>query len=456
MAIHIANLAMDPEQPRPPLTTPLSVPVSTFSTYKPTTFQPTCTHLTMTRVYDLDLTYREHLIVDALGKKQVVTFDGLGSVLCDGVSSGLRSPERRANKLSFLEEITAEQLSTYSPSQVATILKQRDNLLSLVSQEQQASGKAQHLYCPSGSSRRNSSASPDFGCLVPSDSRPWVPRKEDECQAKYCHRCRPSCEPRTYLSLDGIMNGEIPPTVATGFGFHRLGTRPVVDVRFVKDIGLRPVPLPRVEPHIYSSSPSSQSTWTLSDILEDQIGESDFVDSEPCLEPGEGSTMDSAISTAPQGNSFKQHRPAFTPPSTPVNWTGIARQENGTLNFEQCPFVCDGRSPESLKTNDRVRRRVIESIAGIMDQEPDKDEMEKFQSICSFRPATQSILLGASLASLAPQMSGDNDDQRGITPMMMEELEEGRFHDDPLNVRDGVAILEESIELGVPDFITKM
>ncbi|KAI0971785.1 hypothetical protein F4678DRAFT_461151 [Xylaria arbuscula] len=441
-------MAMDPDQPRPPSTAPLSVPVSTFSTYKPTTFQPTCTHLTMTRIYDLDLTYREHLIVDALGKKQVVTFDSLGTVLCDVVSPGLRSPERRANKLSFLEEITAEQLSTYSPSQVVTILKQRDNLLSRISQQHQASGKAQHLYRPSGSYRRDSSAPPAFGCPVPSDSKPWVPRKDEECQAKYCHRCRPSCEPRTYLSLDGIMNGEIPPTAATGFGFHRLGTRPVVDAKYVKDIGLRPVPLPRAGPHIYSSSPSSQSTWTLSDVLEDQIVESDFVGSEPCLESGEGSTIDSSISTAPQANSFKQHRPAFTPPSTPVSWTGMARQENGTLNFEQCP-------PESLKTNDQARRRVIESIAGLMDQELDKDEIEEFQSICSFRLATQSVLLGARLNSLTPQVSGENGDQRDITPMMMEELEEGRFHHDPLNVRDGVAILEESIELGVPDFITK-
>ncbi|KAI3343990.1 hypothetical protein F4824DRAFT_494246 [Ustulina deusta] len=447
---------MDPQHPPSSAAagTPPSVPVSIYSTYRPQTFQPTCTHLTMTRVCTQD---REHLIVDALEKNQAVSFDFLGAVFSSEIRPGPRSPEKRANKLSFFEEITAEQMKTYSPSQVATILQQRDKLLDVVSQQHEASGKAQHLYYPSGSYRRNSlKPPPGFSYSAPTDMKPWVPRDDEECQAKYCHHCRPSCELRSYLSLDGIINGEIPPTAATGFGFHRIRTRPVVNASVMREIGLRPVPWPRAESHIYPSSPSSQSTWSLSDIIEDQILESDYVDTEPYLESGEGSTIDSAISTPSQVNVFEQPRPAFTPPSTPVSWTGIVRQDNGSMNFEHCPFVCDGRSPESLKTNSHVRHQVIRSIASLMDQNLDEDEIEEFQSICSFKPANQSILLGASLASIAPRMSGEDSGQGGITPMRIEELEDGRFHHDPLDVGDGIAVLEESIELEVPDVITKM
>ncbi|KAI1282530.1 hypothetical protein F5Y07DRAFT_411017 [Xylaria sp. FL0933] len=441
---------MDPQQSPPPSSSVVSVPppapLSIYSTYKPQTFQPTCTHLTMTRLCTQD---REHLTVDALGKKQEVSFDELGSALSNVVSPGARSPERRANKLSFFEEVTDTQMRTYSPSQVATILQQRENLLGVLSKQHQSSSKERHLYCPSGSSRGDSLQSAlGLGSPASSNTKPWVPQKDEECQQKYCHTCRPSCEPRSYLSLNGIANGEIPPTAAIGFGFHQIGTRPVVNAEVVKNIGLRPVPWPRAESHVYSPSASSQSTWSLSDIIEGQILETNYVESEPNLDLGEGSTIDSVISTPSQVNSFEQPRPAFTPPSTPVSWTGISRQDNGTVDFQHSPFVCDGRSPESLKTNSQVRRQVVESIAGLMHQDLAEDEVEEFQSICSFKREDQSKSLGASLDS--------NNIQRGITPMMLEELEDGRFHHDPLDVGDGIAVLEESVELGVPDVITKV
>ena len=45
--------------------------------------------------------------------------------------------------------------------------------------------------------------------------------------------------------------------------------------------------------------------------------------------------------------------------------------------------------------------------------------------------------------------------QGSSSPMMEEELEEGCFHETPLEVDHGVAVLEESVELGVPDVITQ-
>ena len=59
---------------------------------------------------------------------------------------------------------------------------------------------------------------------------------------KICPFCRPSAADRAYLSLNAVANGEIPPTAATGFGFHLLGERPVVDANVVRNIGLRSAP----------------------------------------------------------------------------------------------------------------------------------------------------------------------------------------------------------------------
>lgn len=398
------------------------------------------------------------MIADALEKNQPVSFDFLGAVLSNGVGPGSRGPERRANRFSFFEEITTEQMSSYSPAQVAIILKQKETLLGILSRQHQISDKVQRLYYPSGSHLgRSLKPPPGFGYEI--DAKPWVPCNDEECQAKFCHNCRPSCELRSYLSLDGILNGDVPPTAATGFGFHRRRARPIIDARAIQDIGLRPVPWPRLQPQTYPSSPSSQSSWTLSDIIEDHVIEPGCVDTEPGVESG-GSTLGSGISTPARIGASERPRPAFTPPSTPTSWTGLARQENGTTMFEHCPFVCDGRSPESLQTNDQVRRQVASSIAGLMhqkvDEDENEDETEEFLYVYSFDSADQSKRTGAGLASTAPELSGEDSNQGLVTPMMIEELEEGRFHPDPLDVGDGIAVLEESIELGVPDVLTQV
>ncbi|KAI1757747.1 hypothetical protein F4782DRAFT_140786 [Xylaria castorea] len=218
-----------------------------------------------------------------------MSVDSLEGALMREVKPGRRGPERRANKLSFLEEITAEQMCTYSPVQIATILQQRENLLSVLSQQHQASGGAHDLYHPSGSyDGRQLKSPPSSG--HPADVKSWVPRTE-ECQAKYCHRCRPSFVGRTFLSLDGIANGDIPPTAATSFGFRQ---RPVADARVVRNIGLRAVPLPRRrdQPHTDTSSQTSLSSLDPFDIVGDVP---DYQEME--VEVEAGSTRDSTPPT---------------------------------------------------------------------------------------------------------------------------------------------------------------
>ena len=76
------------------------------------------------------------------------------------------------------------------------------------------------------------------------EGRPaWVPNPGEECQHKVCSACYRSGKPKSWLSLNGILNGEVPPTVATGFSFLYLQARPIVDATIVKNLGYRAVPL---------------------------------------------------------------------------------------------------------------------------------------------------------------------------------------------------------------------
>ncbi|KAI2615497.1 hypothetical protein GGR54DRAFT_612759 [Hypoxylon sp. NC1633] len=70
---------------------------------------------------------------------------------------------------------------------------------------------------------------------------------------------------------------------------------------------------------------------------------------------------------------------------------------------------------------------------------------------------TKSILLAAAALTPLPSPStGEQTRLRRCTSRMMKlEMEEGRFHKEPLEVDHGVAVSEESIDLGLPDVITQ-
>lgn len=64
---------------------------------------------------------------------------------------------------------------------------------------------------------------------------------------------------------------------------------------------------------------------------------------------------------------------------------------------------------------------------------------------------------GRLRTSLAPRPLGASEktaaSQGHSRTMIEEELEEGQFHDTPLTVEHGIAVLEESVESGVPDIV---
>ncbi|KAF5539035.1 hypothetical protein FMEXI_9137 [Fusarium mexicanum] len=137
------------------------------------------------------------------------------------------SAEAQRDKLSFLQELTPEQMASYRPDQIATILRQREELKEVIAKEE-----------------RQKSTSALFSNLLPplgfessfSDKGQRNLDKEALCQYKICQRCRPVCVDRAFLSLNAVADGEITPTAAAGFGFESLGGRPVIDKDVVRHI----------------------------------------------------------------------------------------------------------------------------------------------------------------------------------------------------------------------------
>ncbi|KAL2760925.1 hypothetical protein ACRALDRAFT_2093999 [Sodiomyces alcalophilus JCM 7366] len=222
----------------------------------------TCTHTTMTRIYSVDLRCdschqlgafgwlyrctqdREELIRQmlAVGSKRA-TFDEIGDELAAQVKPRLRGPEARADKLSFFDEITPEQLRTYSAEQVATILRQREHVKKVIQEElaKHREDRAEKARLVESRDKTDEHALPETARIDRWDelqkTKPWVPRPEDECQFKVCPTCRETGAERACISLNGVLNGDIPATAATGYGFHIFDRRPVYDAAFVAKLG---------------------------------------------------------------------------------------------------------------------------------------------------------------------------------------------------------------------------
>lgn len=65
---------------------------------------------------------------EALLSYTQVNFDLLGLSFSQHIKPGPRGPQMRSNRLSFFKEITSDEMRSYAPDQIATILEQRDNV----------------------------------------------------------------------------------------------------------------------------------------------------------------------------------------------------------------------------------------------------------------------------------------------------------------------------------------
>lgn len=111
----------------------------------------------------------------------------------------------------------AGQVQTYTSEQLVTILKQHEKAV-------------------------ETALSDRYGPFLSSaGERPYLVGQAEECKTVLCPRCGRGGmgEDLAWLSLDGVLKGDIPATAVVGYGFRALGGRAVADAHVVKNVGLR-------------------------------------------------------------------------------------------------------------------------------------------------------------------------------------------------------------------------
>ena len=255
---------------------------------------------------------------------------------------------------------------------------------------------------------------PDIIPQTPSttkSSKPWLPLRGGECQFKVCQSCRPTCDIRAYLSLNGIANGDIPATAITGFGFNLIRKRPVALVKYVKNLGLRKNPPP------VSQSHSNQCIVSL-------------------------------LQRPPRSRNTTYRIPRM---GGPINKDilGLGILNNTELPYRSKPLP----TPPSAALNDPA----------ILEQGPQVNPAVRevtFHQHALLPRRSRSTGLNSQLeAHLVPLPEQTNDEialtGAPLTPMIEHELNEGVFGSAPLEVHDGVAVMEESVDFRLADVVTQ-
>ncbi|CCC11464.1 unnamed protein product [Sordaria macrospora k-hell] len=379
---------------------PLPIPLSNFSIYSQRPSKPRlkvrCPHSVMTRFYstrdkcvycrrkgDFGWVYKCIVDRDALimGRKAIgipVAFDGIGCHFADKMTLGKHGPDARHEDYSFLREITPEQMVSYTPSQIQKILSQRENVKNTIAEERRQSDHPRYEHAKK---------------RFPDDDQPWMPSRETECGFTVCHSCYPSATEKNRISIDAVTEGDIQPTVAIGYGFSKLKSRPYAKAEIVRNIGYRPVPLP-----IDHSGDQSANDWfsaptdNVMDIADQYFkmtahdGSSDarnvVTPALPCrLSPpgtpgtprrsrlmvdSSSDTLDFAYATSSSARKFLPVRPPWTPPPTPRSSPKNDINESETLTtFGTHHLTSNGRSPALLKVNPAVRDMVLSSVTDL-------------------------------------------------------------------------------------------
>ncbi|KAE9370370.1 hypothetical protein N431DRAFT_509478 [Stipitochalara longipes BDJ] len=373
-----------------------------------------CTHLTMTRLYtneyrcsmclrigSMGWIYRctqdrELLIEEDMEHGREEKLDKLCDIFDRSTAPRKRGPAARLLPMSFFQENSDEALDSYSPTQLKTILEQRAHANDLASRSDpdlfQSNTPFPILVNPLF-------PNPDIIPQTPStpkSSKPWLPLREGECQFKVCQSCRPTCEIRSYLSLNGIANNDIPPTAITGFGFNLAKKRPVALVKYVKNLGLRKNPPPRPPP---PRNAMYRIPCVGSLMNDDLLGLGILNNTEL---PYRSKPLPTLPSSALGDPAILEHGPQVGPPfgEFPLRQSALRHPRPCSIGFSSQTEAHMVPLPEQTQ----------EEIA----------------------------LTGAPL-----------------TPMEELELNNGVFGSDPLEVHDGVAVMEESVDFRVADVVTQ-
>ncbi|TLS30520.1 hypothetical protein PpBr36_03674 [Pyricularia pennisetigena] len=448
-----------------------------------------CTHSTVVRFHDDNFVcpnclcepiegYVYHCVEDleirlnnAILENNFVAWDEFGKGLAKLVKPPTRGPDRRAtaDRETILAEMTAEQRASYTEEQIEKLVAQRK----------------QALVAARASAAQGGNSS----------DRPWVLSPRQECDMEFCHACRPYFAERSYLSLNGIVNGDVPATAALGFGFHAYSSRPLYNPKVARNLGLRRPPEP---------FPASHTQFSLMDLIESHVNQLNTYppphqtfDFQHSHAMGFPLTPFASGSYEPKaGSGFfgcEVTRPPWTPPPTPHSVESNDQYKSiGSSNI----ISHGGRSPFSIKGNSFVRQQLFQTVPGGIAHSSADDLNEKiprslpacifkqgqlkymteeacdvglglpfnreeYDSACStmLPPPDSEEVFGLSDGDVRPVSTmtvkdhGIARDLRPKTRMECIEEEEGQFGESPLQVMDGIALTEEAVQAGTPDIV---
>ncbi|UKZ68440.1 uncharacterized protein TrAtP1_009476 [Trichoderma atroviride] len=414
--------------------------------HRHSSFQPQCTHATMTRIYSPTLLCsscrypgpsgwlyqctqdREDLIEHAVKQGEFVNMDHIGCQLTPMMGIRKGTPAAREDRLSFFKEINQKQLASYQPDQIAKILRQRENVQLAIQRDKIQKNSAailSRLAQPYGLD----SASCSIGL-----QKPWLCSPQEECQYRVCQNCRPGCADRAFLSLNAVAHGEVLPTAAAGYSFHLLGQRPVIDARNLLDMGCRPVPLSRSSP-ASTEHDSPASTMSVMDLLDAQIARGRILwtrrqdDAEI-----EEYDADFDWSLTPTISSITSGHLKYSPGCE--NLGVLSENASTTFDSQQwTPPPSENDLPGNEATEDDYSGTPSRAQSA---PSPKEDVSQSTEGLIIGHVRELSLDESLNKATLGPSQPTNQN----FTPF-------------PLKVPHGVAMLEESVELGVPDVITQ-
>ncbi|KAL6815094.1 hypothetical protein J3E69DRAFT_375579 [Trichoderma sp. SZMC 28015] len=376
---------------------------------------------------------REDLIEHAVASGDFISMDQFGSQLTPMMGIRKRSPAAREDRLSFFQEISQEQLAQYRPDQVAHILRQRENVQLVIQRDKVRKNSAailSRLAEPYGLD----SASCNIGF-----QKPWLCTPQEECQYRVCQSCRPACADRAFLSLNAVADGEVPPTAAAGYSFHLLGQRPVVDANVLTNIGCRPVPLPHSSP-AHSTHDSHASSMSATDWIDAQIARGRRLWTRQGDETEiEEYDADFDWSLTPGGSGNVSVHLKYSPKCENLD---VLAEATGSSTFDPQQWT---PPPSPVIHLDETDDRVDDIGCSTPSEKASSSQIDMLLSESAApQPAS------GHLRELSVDESPNEATSAASTPVLSE-----RFPPSPLKVPHGVAMLEESVELGVPDVITQ-
>lgn len=201
-------------------------------------------------------------------------------MLTQNIQPPARGPAARQDKLSPLNELPADQVESLSAPQLAKVLRQHEAAVSTALTDRHGPH------------------------IPPADEMPFLMPQAEECKTTLCPRCGRlgAGEQQSFLSLDGVLKGDIPPSAAVGFGFRALGGRPVAKVNIVKNLGLRD-PKTGLLPGQKSKGSAAESTMVGDES--DDAGNAELADATAALKVEDAETRDDTTDPQISDGSLK-------------------------------------------------------------------------------------------------------------------------------------------------------